>query len=357
MTTPFALPVLVWLAIASTQGTPTYESCVRAYQAGLTERALADIQARSVDNSFDKDVDQWIASARRTRRPADLEAALLLHTELFFVTWDATFPPALAAGYSSSLSAQAALLRRLHGELVSYGSQTPFLRTWYLLWESFMQVHSALESTAYGDYIGIALHAFPDDSEVLLATGDHFEMRWWSADDNPQRHPTFATGSAAQNLRVARDWFRKAVSAPRPVEEARVRLGRVLLALGDVEGAVSALRPVHDSSSDPGLRYLAALFLGAVYEQRGDLGAAAKSYAEAATLVPSPQSARLASAYVSHLRGDRSGAADTVVTALADRSDYYDPWLLYTRGYSLQFGRLRKSARDLVKAAASEPGR
>jgi tetratricopeptide (TPR) repeat protein len=348
--------VVTLLTIVSAQSTPTYESCVRTYQAGMTDRAIADLQARNAEG-LDQDVDRWMASARRARRPADLEAALMLHTELFFVTWDVTFPPARVAGHSPKLVAQSDLLRRLHAELISFGSRTPFLRTWYLLWESFLQERSAVELTWYGQYLDAAVHAFPDDAEVLLAAGTHFEMVWWSAHDNPQRHPTAASGSATAQLRVARDWFRKAVSVPRPVEEARVRLGRVLLALGDIDGAASALRPVHDSSTDRGLRYLTALFLGAVYERRGDLDAAAKSYAEAATLVPSPQSARLASAYVSHVRGDRSEAADTVVTALADRSDYYDPWLLYTRGYSLQLGRLRKVARDLVKAAANGSGR
>jgi hypothetical protein len=344
--------VVALLAIVSAQGTPTYESCVRTYQAGMTDLAIAGLQARSVDGGLGTDVDRWIASARRTRRPADLEASLLLHTELFFVTWEATFPPARAAGYAPQLSAQAVVLRRLHAELVSYDARTPFLRSWYLLWESFMQGHNGLELTVYGDYLDTAVRAFSDDSEVLLAAGTHFEMVWWSAYDNPQRHPTFAAGAATPHLRVARDWFRKALAAPHPLEEARLRLGRALLALGDVEAAATELGRVHAASSDRSLRYLSALLLGAVSERRGDLDAAAASYDEAAALVASPQSARLASAYVAHLRGERTVAADAVMAALANRSDDYDPWWSYTWGYSLQFERLRQFARELVKAGA-----
>jgi tetratricopeptide (TPR) repeat protein len=349
MTTPFALSVLVSLTIVSTQSPPTYESCVRAYQAGQTDRAISDLQ--SVDKNLAKEVDRWVESARRARRPADLEAALLLHTELFFVTWEATFPPARLV--SPKLYAQTVVLRRLHAVVVSYDSRTPFLRTWYLLWEAFMQVHSALEPADYGEHLGIAVHAFPDDSEVLLAAGTHFEMRWWAAYDNPQRHPTAATGSAVQNLRVARDWFRKATAAPHPVAEAPLRLGRVLLALGEIDAAAAELRRVQSSSTGRGLRYLSTLLLGAVFERRGDLDAAAAAYDEAATLVPVPQSARLASAYVAHVRGHRTDAADAVVTALTNRSDDHDPWDVYTRGYSIQFDRLRQSARGLVKAAST----
>ena len=353
MTRSFVVSMLVALAIVSAQDKPTYESCVRAYQAGMTDRAIRDLQR--IDNNLAKEVDRWVDSARRARRPADLEAALLLHTELFFVTWQATFPPARL--FSSKLNAQTVVLRRLHADLVSYDSRTPFLRTWYLLWESFMQVHAALEPADFGEHLGIAVRAFPDDSEVLLAAGTHFEMRWWLDSDNPQRHATSAPGTAAQNLRVARDWFRKAAAVPHPIAEVPLRLGRVLMALGEVDAAAVELRRMQGASHDPGLRYLSMLLLGAVAERRGDLDAAAASYNEAATLVPFPQSARLASAYVSHVRGSRTEAADAVVTALANQSDDYDPWWLYTRGYSLQFDRLRQSARGLVKAASTGSNR
>jgi tetratricopeptide (TPR) repeat protein len=347
----------VTLTLVSAQSSPTYESCVRAYQEGMTERAIADLQARSDDNNLARDVDRWVEAARRARRPADLEAALLLHTELFFVTWDNTFPPARASGYAPKLRAQADVLRRLHAELVSYDARTPFLRTWYLLWESFLQVRSAFELAQYGDHLATAVRAFPDDAEVLLAAGAHFEMRWWLDNDNPHRQPAPAGGGAAQNLRVARDWFGKAAAVPHPIAEIPLRLGRVLLALGEVDAAAIELRRAQGASKDPGLRYLSTLLLGAVAERRGDLDAAAAAYAEAATLVPFPQSARLAAAYVSHVRGQRTDAANAVVAALGNRSNDYDPWWLYTRGYSLQFDRLRQSARGLVKAAAAASGR
>jgi tetratricopeptide (TPR) repeat protein len=356
MTTAFVASMLVALATVSPQGQPTYESCVRAYQAGMIERAIADLQARSDDNNLAREIDRWVEAARRARRPTDLEAALLLHTELFFVTWDNTFPPARASGYAPKLRAQADILRRVHAELVAYDARTPFLRMWYLLWESFLQLRSAFELAQYGDHLAAAVRAFPDDAEVLLAAGTRFEMRWWLDNDNLQRHPA-AAASDVQDLRVARDWFGKAAAVPHPIAEVPLRLGRVLLALGEVDAAAIELRRAQGAAKEPGLRYLSTLLLGAVAERRGDLDAAAAAYAEAATFVPFPQSARLAAAYVAHVRGQRTDAANAVVAALGNRSNDYDPWWLYTRGFSLQFDRLRQSARGLVTAAATASGR
>ncbi len=123
----------------------------------------------------------------------------------------------------------------------------------------------------------------------------------------------------------------------------------VLLGLIASKGLASA---VSVGAGFRGGLFSSSLLLGAVSERRGDLDAAAASYDEAATLVASPQSARLASAYVAHLRGRRTDAADAVMTALANRSDDYDPWWSYTWGYSIQFERLRRFARELVKAGA-----
>jgi len=347
------LILLVPLTIAAAQPAPPYERCVSDYQSGSIERAVTCLRSQRFDQGLNDDVERWIESARQIKRVADVEAALFLHTEVFFVTWDATFPPARAPGLSQPLFAQARVIRVLHQALVSLGDhRSAALRTWYLLWESFVQARSAIDLTEYGNYLDDAVRAFPQDAEVLLAAGSHYELRWWSAYDNPQRQPN-GGNKGADELRSARDWFRKGIVAPGPFNETRLRLGRVLLMLGDVDEAETELRRVQSMSNEPGLLYVAALLLGDIAQRRGDLEAAAASYEAASKLVPVAQSARLASAYVRHLRGNRKEAAEAVVSALSNQAEDYDPWWLYAGGYSLQFDRLLRLARESVRGAST----
>ena len=66
-------------------------------------------------------------------------------------------------------------------------ARTPFLKSWYLLWESFRHVHANQPIPTDLDFMPAALAAFPNDSRVLLAAGSRYELAWWISLENAQR--------------------------------------------------------------------------------------------------------------------------------------------------------------------------
>jgi tetratricopeptide (TPR) repeat protein len=346
------------LSLAATAAPPsTYLDCVRAYRAGRVDAAVAELQKQAGQSQGARDADEWIESARRERRRDELEAALMLQTELVFTEWDdllITIDPSLA---TSALSRHVVTLQRVYSAVTSLDRRTPFLRTWYLLWEAFCQGHNAPRLPMYADYLDLALRAFPDDAELLLAAGSRYEMYWWGTPDNPQRHPTSGSGSTAGDLLTARDWLRRSVAVAPPLIEARLRLGRVLTLTGDEQAARAALVAVNSSSTSARLKYLATLFLGDLAERQGDRVTAAAAYESAIGLVSVPQSARLAAAHLAYRDGDRRQAAALIVDALSTGLTETDPWWWYVRGQWSRFEGLLDNGRAMVRQRSSESQR
>ncbi len=103
-----------------------------------------------------RQITRWIDGARAANRRADLQGVLLLITEAMMAIWatDDPFPFGRLAPYMIPF-------QRLHVELKEMDARTPFLKTWYLLWESFRQVHANQPIPTDLDFIPAALAAFP----------------------------------------------------------------------------------------------------------------------------------------------------------------------------------------------------
>jgi tetratricopeptide (TPR) repeat protein len=340
------------LAAGPVQSAASYGDAVRAYRAGRIEEAVVEAEAHAAARQFDRELDDWIDDARDKRRRQDLEAALLLHTEVVLAAWGAMLNDNRPRS-AVPIAAQMTGIRRLHDAVASFDQRAPFLRTWYLLWEAFGQGHATHRFPQYIDYLPTALRTFPDDARVLLSAASYHEVQWWTALDNPQRHPSGIAGAAAPHLRIARDYLRKSVAADARLPEPRLRLGRVLMLLGDSQGALAELRPLRGASNDRPLNYLVSLFLGEVYERLGNIDAAAAEYQTAAELVTVAQSARLALAQLAHRRGERKEAAGMVARALAESTSESDPWWWYFRGQWGLFERLLDAARTSVQVPRS----
>jgi tetratricopeptide (TPR) repeat protein len=337
------------MATGVPQSVSSYDEAIKAYRTGRIEEAIDAAYELSTGKDFDKFLYRWIDKSNTDEQTAELRAAFLLHTEVVFVTWRAILtgeaPRSLVP-----LNTQTRRLRRLHDAVVSLHDRSPFLRTWYLLWEAFAQGNDPHRTPLDDLYISTATRVFPGDAELLLSAASCLEMRWWGSFDNQQRHPTGASGDEARLLRLARDLLRKSVAADGSRAEAHLRLGRVLMLVGDFEGAVGELRRLRDVADDRTAKYLAGLFLGEVYERQGDLAAADAEFQAAAKLLPFAQSAWLASAHVAHVRGQRKSAAEAVIRTMSDHSDRSDPWWWYIRGQWGQFDRLLGTARKSIQA-------
>jgi tetratricopeptide (TPR) repeat protein len=288
-------------------------------------------------------MNDWLTGARRARDVAALELALMLHTE---GALDG-FSEGAALGMRSWF-VQLAAIRRIFEALRSLAPGTPFLRNWYLLWESIQQGVGLTTIAQTADYLSLALEDFPNDPEVLLAAGSRYEMLWWHRSPNPQRQPSGGSGSDRQ-LRTAADWLRRSLQADPRSPEPRLRLGRVLFLLGDIKAAEAELRQSTSAAAGPAFHYLGLLFLGDLLEHRGDTAAAVAAYRSAIGLVTVDQSARVASAQLAHKEGRRSEAAEEIGRALDRPTTGTDPWWAYIRGQWWRFETHRAIALTMVR--------
>ena len=320
-----------------------YDRLLDRYRSGAIEGAIADLRKLLTASSGQRQITRWIDGARAANRRADLQGVLLLITEAMMAIWatDEPFPFGRLAPYLIPF-------QRLHVELKEMDARTPFLKTWYLLWESFRHVHANHPIPTDLDFMPAALAAFPSDSRVLLAAGSRYELAWWMALENAQRDLEREPFGVTKLLTTARDYLRRSLAADSGEAEARLRLAHVLLELNELS-SVAPILSSHDWTPDgPAFEYLARLFEGDLHERRGDRAAAAAAYDRAIALVDAPQSALVAKAHLAHLDGRRAEAAQTVAPVLSGNVKGADPWWPFVRGQAWRFDAYRKAAHAQV---------
>ncbi len=156
-----------------------------------------------------------------------------------------------------------------------------------------------------------------------------------------------------RGLRAAEDLFTRAVAADPGFVEAHLRLGRVLALLDRPDEARAELERVLERSTDASQCYLAALFLGRVLEDQGNVDEAAASYRRAIAERPECQTARIALAYVLSGRGQSAGALSLLREAIERPWQPYqasDPWWTYSfRPFARGLEALDALRRQVVK--------
>jgi tetratricopeptide (TPR) repeat protein len=142
--------------------------------------------------------------------------------------------------------------------------------------------------------------------------------------------------SDAQRARdAAEKALRDALALDARLQEARLRLGKLLLDLGRAVEAEPLLAEVEERAADTRQRYLARLFLGRVAERLGRPEEALRLYGRALEAWPDSQAARLALAHALELSSGPAAPLVLVGATLAasrrpDRVE--DPWWLYLSG-------------------------
>ena len=343
----YAVSVLVLCLIPSItapqEPPPPYTDLLAAYKRGDAKAALSGLKRLTSSADGAKNVDQWLDGARRARDIASLELALMMHTE---GAVDG-FAEGATLGLRSWLG-QLPAVRHLVNAVRSLAPRSPFMRNWHLLWEAMLQGTGLSIIPASADYLPLALQDFPHDWEVLLAAGSRHEARWWNGSSNPRRLPS-GGGESNNGLRTAEDMLNRSLKANPASVESRLRLGRVVFLLDDLDGAEPELRRSAAPAVEPGLRYLGLLFLGELLERRGDDAAALATYESAIGLVTVDQSARVAAAQLAHKEGRRREAAEEIGSTLARPPAGFDPWWLYLRGQWWRFEDRLLAGREMVR--------
>jgi tetratricopeptide (TPR) repeat protein len=220
-----------------------------------------------------------------------------------------------------------------------------FARDWYLLVVSFRHGRSQVGWSRA--YLAEARELFPNDPQVLMVSGTDHEIVSHVSAGYIQRLRADGEGSSdirinpAKELEEAEKYLKQAAALAPDLVEARLRLGRVLMRRGDLDGAARELRAVieqtsHDRVRYDQVRYLAWMFLGLVDVDRGNLENAEKSYVEAVRLFPRAQAIKVAMSELAYLRG-RDADAAAQVALLLESFSREDPWWMYLLGDSWHF--------------------
>ena len=252
---------------------------------------------------------------------------------------------ALEAGFAQAVQGLAA------GKLVEWGCRhirrvtTPgeFERRWHLA--AFSALGGAIDPENLEKHV---LHLRPHFSNEPRLPFERAVASELSAADVFTKRKASAGDVAERNAEAAKR-YREATASSDPAVQAEswLRLGRVELARGRLDEAMSALDQAEPMTSDPALKYLARLFRGMTLERLKQTDAARQAYQAALTLNPGAHAATTALANLLFRAGERA-EADKLMSALMARAEpVIDPWWFYWPG-DYRFGTARIQA---VRAA------
>ena len=308
--------------------------------------------------------------------PAVILRSVAMLSDLAFHVPVEERPNANVSGYSivaqdgqtrrlGMLDAHLAAARRLADALPRNPSaDAAEVRSHVIAW--YRTVSAALASTHnladLEPHVGRALARFPDDAGTLFDGGGFYEafaspMTQVPLAEDADRPSHQVPGklliqykrSPAALLNEAQRHFRRAVELEPSFAEARVRLGRVLMARGRSSDAVPELQRAVKLDADETVKYYAWMFLGAALAETGSAAEAIRAYRSASALFPHAQSPQLAISQIAGEQGNISAARDALERALAPveaAMDRFDPWWVYLRGH----GRNLDSVHEIFAA-------
>ena len=298
--------------------TGRYVEAIEAYRSGDLKQAEA-----WATQLLREDIEIGSTYLVEKRRLHLLPAAVMFHTEVFLNKW-------LPLGAEHYHLARAKWI-------VARGDLPPdFLLGWYLCLTSYHQNWAELaEALAL---LEDGLERVGDEPDLRLAVGTTHEMQatlGWEADRNGRRPRRV---DVEDRLEAARDQYRRALAVRPDLDEARVRLGRVLHDLGDLEEAAQVLQGLEARvENDRFLGYLQPLFMASLEAARGRFKQAADHYISAATRMPASQAPWVGLSEAYYADGQPDQAATVIEKRLADPAQS-DPWWDYLRGQAWRFG-------------------
>lgn len=357
--------LLVLTMFAATAATPSpsadaasYQDAIAQYRSGERDRAI-DVLLSMTDRQLLRESNRLEHGRISEMTPAQwpdwtgrLRGAILLHTEAWFR--QNPFRAPAPANVHDQIS------RRLAGVLLSRTAETrrdelnaarEFVRDWHLLVAS--QLHALLRIDYSRPRLEEARRQFPDDARLLLASGaDHEALSaatagWLRLRNAAGEHRSQERVNTTRELQRASEFYIAALGVEPALEEARLRLGRVLHRLGDGDAARRELALVHTTTAVPVVKYLAAVFLALVEADAAQYERARELYAEAAGTLPWRHAVLLGASELAYRTGRPADAAD-LLRELLRGDDEYDPWWHYIQGTAWHRETLHRSLAERV---------
>jgi len=222
--------------------------------------------------------------------------------------------------------------RRLVNAIAPNPSKVSAVRQWYIATTAYMQYRRLL---AYaGQNLKQALEIFPSDDQILFYAGVLHET--WAApvNQNVQLSPgiQLSYGSRESELKLAEQYFRKAIAVNPAYSEAHLRYGRVLGLLGRHGQSLTELEQAAAQITNPQLEYYNCLYLGYELAMLSRPEEARNQYEHAAMLFPNAQSPLLALSQLERSQDKEKDAWSSVQRVFAlDLKDFWkdDPWWTY----------------------------
>ena len=179
---------------------------------------------------------------------------------------------------------------------------------------------------------------FPEDAAVQYAFGNLTELSGFIERAEP-------------NLIRARAAYESVLARNPNDARARMRLGRVLLLLGEPEAAALQLEASLKTLVDPAHKTVALLSLGDVARSAGRLEVASGLYVQALDEDPRCQSAAVALSHTLRQLGDGTRARDVITKSMENINRFapYDSWLTYRLGDSTLAKELWDSLRSRIR--------
>jgi tetratricopeptide (TPR) repeat protein len=342
-----ALPLKVASAdcpASGAQPSAEYAKLVGRYQAGDEPGALSALGAWD-EARLDCELKALQAAARKAakceRCPEQLvferfslRAALLLHGDR--EAEEKLRPPVSEqAPPSCGIGLHARLVERL-ADLLQLVDRDPgdFLRRYYLGLARRAHWSQCLSTAELLARAG--LKRSPRDAALLLTLGiaeenDAFHER------APTSRSQGLSGKQRDLWEDAQRTFEEALAADPALDEARLRLGRVLWRLGKNQAARASFDAVLAKDlSDASLAYLAHLFLGRLDQDEGRRADAEKHYAAALAMRSGSEPAAVALSHMRLLQGDPDAARDVLNKFLVygHRRREIDPFVGYLMAHT-----------------------
>jgi tetratricopeptide (TPR) repeat protein len=327
-----------------TRSRPSYDDVVQQYRRGHYDDALSELR-RFPDGRLSDEAD---AIARRAMaqppRLELIESAIALHTDAYLREGKNLMP--------RGLSTQLAVARRLIDRLRRARAPGPFEKCWYLLVAA--QLQALNEFQASEEHLSEARRLFPNDADLLIAAGSGREVRTRFKRRPRANPPVFGVRQLETGSRDMRDdlesavkSFREAVAIAPEQFEARLRLGRVLYLLGDLDGAARELELAR-KTQDQVLLYLANLFAARVEEDRGHRVVAADFYVAALKIHAVGQAPYVGLSELLYADAQPEPSKQ-IIQQLFDQPLAPDPWVIYLSGASWHVPALLNQIRSRVR--------
>ncbi len=187
-------------------------------------------------------------------------------------------------------------------------SEDRMLRLWYIATTAHMQSRRLLGYA--GHNLRSALEKLPSDERILFYAGALHEIWASPVNQNAQlpRGGRTSYGSKDSELRLARQFFQRALAVNPSLAEAHLRLGRVMGLMGDHKEAFKELQLATAAIQDRQLSYYLSLYMGYELEVLARPKEARVQYERAAGLFPTAQSPLLALSQLAGISGDSKAA-------------------------------------------------